>query len=138
MGQLVAERCGLATTQLDSLAPSIEDSGMNPAAFACFAPTYDFFCQPIPAPGVVAIATTVANTSRCAMSQQFSWPAGAFLRDAMFWDDRGGGLTRQPVGAFVDTGTMATAMNTNHVNPESYSSRCCAFQRTHTRSADPI
>ena len=30
---LVAERCGLATTHLDSLAPSSEDPGMNPAAF---------------------------------------------------------------------------------------------------------
>ena len=33
---LVAVRCGLATTQLDSLAPSIEDQGTNPAAFSCF------------------------------------------------------------------------------------------------------
>ena len=41
-GLLVAERCGLAITQLDSLAPSIEDSGMNPAAFSCFSLTSIF------------------------------------------------------------------------------------------------
>ena len=29
---LVAERCGLATAHLDSLAPSFEDPGTNPAA----------------------------------------------------------------------------------------------------------
>ena len=38
---LVAERCGLAITHLDSLAPSIEDPGMHPAAFSCFALIYD-------------------------------------------------------------------------------------------------
>ena len=30
---VVAGFCGLATTHLDSLAPSIEDPGMNPTAF---------------------------------------------------------------------------------------------------------
>ena len=38
---LVAEWWGLARTHLDSLAPSIEDPGMNPAAFSCFALIYD-------------------------------------------------------------------------------------------------
>ena len=66
---LVVERCGLATTQLDSLAPSVEDSGMNPAEVSCFAPTYDFY-QPILAPGIVAIATAAANSSRCAVPQR--------------------------------------------------------------------
>ena len=33
---LVAERCGLATTHLDSLVSCIEDPGRNPAAFSCF------------------------------------------------------------------------------------------------------
>ena len=47
---LVVERCGLATTHLDSLVPSIEDPGMNPAAFSCFALSYDDLPQPIPAP----------------------------------------------------------------------------------------
>ena len=67
---LVAERCGLATTHLDSLAPSIEDPGMNPAAFSCFALIYDDLRQPIPAPGIVAIGTAVANSSRCAVPQR--------------------------------------------------------------------
>ena len=119
------------------LAPSIEDSGTNPAAFSCFAPTYDFF-QPIPAPGNVPIATVVANSSRCAVSQRSPWPAGAFLNDDMFWDERGGGLTSQPVGPFGDTATTTIADNTNRVDPRSFSSRCCTFQRTHTRSVDPI
>ena len=38
---------------------------MNPAAFSCFALSYDDLCQPIPAPGIVAIETAVANSSRC-------------------------------------------------------------------------
>ena len=42
---LVAERCGLATAHLDSLAPSIEDLGMNPAAFSCFGLIYDDLYQ---------------------------------------------------------------------------------------------
>ena len=61
---LVAERCGLALTHLDSLAPSIEGSGTNSAAFSCFAPINDDLRQPIPAPGIVAIGTAAANSSR--------------------------------------------------------------------------
>ena len=67
---LVAERCGLATTHRDSLAPSSEDPGMNPAAFSCFALIYDDLRQPIPAPVIVAIETAIANSSRCAVPQQ--------------------------------------------------------------------
>ena len=74
---------------------------MGPAVFSCFAPTHDF-SQP---------------SSRCAVSQRSPWPALVFLRDDMFWDERGGGLTRQPVGLFGDTSTMTTAMNTNRVDP---------------------
>ena len=61
---LVAERCGLTTTHLDSLTPSSEDPGMNPAAFSCFALIYDDLRQPIPAPGIVAIETAVAALCR--------------------------------------------------------------------------
>ena len=61
---LVAEWCNLATTHFDSLAPSIEDSGMNPAAFSCFALIYDGLRQPIPAPGIVAIGTAVGALCR--------------------------------------------------------------------------
>ena len=60
---LVAERYGLATSHLDSLAPSIEDSGTIPAEFSYFALIYDDLCQPIPAPGIVTIGTAVANSS---------------------------------------------------------------------------
>ena len=55
----------------------------------------------------------------------------------MFWDDRGGGLTGQPMGPQVDTANMRTVLSTNHVDSRSFSSRCWAFRRTHP-SADPI
>ena len=67
---LVAEKYGLATAHLDSLAPSIEDSGTNPAAFSGFALIYNDLCQPIPTLGSVAIVTTVANSSQCAAPQR--------------------------------------------------------------------
>ena len=73
---LVAERCGLATTHLDSLTPSSEDPGMNPAAFSCFALSYDDLCQPIPAPGIVAIA----NNSRCAVPQLLWTPLRVYKK----------------------------------------------------------
>ena len=53
----------------------------------------------------------------------------------MFWDERGGGLA--PVGPRVDTATIRTVLSTNREDSGSFSSRCCAFRRTHT-SADPI
>ena len=55
MEPLVAEKYGLATTHPDSLAPSIEDSGTNPAAFFCFALICDDLCQPIATSGIVTI-----------------------------------------------------------------------------------
>ena len=134
---LVAERCGLATTHLDSLTPSSEDPGMNPAAFSCFALSYDDLCQPIPAPGIVAIETAVANSSRCAVPQQAPRPAGDYSCGCMFWGERGGGHTRQPVGPSVDAAIMTTVLSTNRVDSRSFSSRNCAFRRTHT-STDPI
>ena len=57
--------------------------------------------------------------------------------DCMFWDDRGGGLTGQPMGPRVDTANIRTVLSTNHVDSRSFSSRCWAFRRTHP-SADPI
>ena len=134
---LVAERCGLATTHLDSLTPSSEDPGMNPAAFSCFALIYDDLCQPIPAPGIVAIETAVANSSRCAVPQQAPRPAGDYSCGCMFWGERGGGHTRQPVGPSVDAAIMTTVWSTNRVDSRRFSSRNCAFRRTHT-STDPI
>ena len=64
------ENCCLATTHLDSLAPSIEDAGTNPAAFSCYALIYDGLWQPIPTPGIVAIGTAVANSSQCTAPQR--------------------------------------------------------------------
>ena len=130
---LVAGRSSLATAHLDSLAPSSEDPGMNPAAFSCFALIYDDLRQPIPAPGIVAIGTAVASSSRCAVPRL----AGDFSCDCMFWGERGGGFTRQPVGPSVDTAIMTTVLSTNRVDSRSFSSRSCAFRRTHT-STDPI
>ena len=58
-----------------------------------------------------------------------------FSCDCMFWGERGGGFA--PVGPQVNTATIRIVLRTNRVNSGSFSSRCCAFQRTHT-SADPI
>ena len=64
-------------------------------------------------------------------------PVKDFSFDCMFWDDRGGGLTGQPMGPQVDTANIRTVLSTNHVDSRSFSSRCWAFRRTHP-SADPI
>ena len=135
--QLVAGRSGLATAHLDSLAPSSEDPGMNPAAFSWFALIYDDLRQPMPAPSIVAIGTAVANSSSWhAVPQQAPPLAGDFSCDCMFRGEREGGYTRQ-VGPSVDTAIMTTVLSTNRVDSRSFSSRRCAFQRTHT-STDPI
>ena len=135
--QLVAGRSGLATAHLDSLAPSSEDPGMNPAAFSWFALIYDDLRQPIPAPSIVAIGTAVANSSSWhAVPQQAPRLAGDFSCDCMFRGEREGGYTRQ-VGPSVDTASMTTVLSTNRVDSRSFSSRRCAFRRTHT-STDPI
>ena len=135
--QLVAGRSGLATAHLDSLAPSSEDPGMNPAAFSWFALIYDDLRQPMPAPSIVAIGTAVANSSSWhAVPQQAPRLAGDFSCDCMFRGEREGGYTRQ-VGPSVDTAIMTTILSTNRVDSRSFSSRRCAFRRTHT-STDPI
>ena len=71
------------------------------------------------------------------VSPRAMWFVGDFWCDCMVWEERGGGLTRQPVDLFGDTATMTTVMNTNRVDSGSFSSRCCAFRSTHT-SANPI
>ena len=135
--QLVAGRSGLATAHLDSLAPSSEDPGMNPAAFSWFALIYDDLRQPMPAPSIVAIGTAVANSSSWhAVPQQAPRLAGDFSCDCMFRGEREGGYTRQ-VGPSVDTAIMTTVLSTNRVDSRSFTSRNCAFRRTHT-STDPI
>ena len=135
--QLVAGRSGLATAHLDSLASSSEDPGMNPAAFSWFALIYDDLRQPMPVPSIVAIGTAVANSSSWhAVPQQAPRLAGDFSCDCMFRGEREGGYTRQ-VGPSVDTAIMTTVLSTNRVDSRSFSSRRCAFRRTHT-STDPI
>ena len=119
------------------LGPSIEDPGTNSAAFSCFVLIYDDLRQPTAGPGIVAIGTAVPNISRCAVPQQAPWPAGYFSCDCMFWGERGGGCTRQPVGPSVDKAIMTTVLSTNCVDSRSFSSRDCAFRHTHT-SIDPI
>ena len=54
----------------------------------------------------------------------------------MFRGEREGGYTRQ-VGPSVDTAILTTVLSTNRVDSRSFSSRRCAFRRTHT-STDPI
>ena len=110
---------------------------MNPAAFSWFALIYDDLRQPMPAPSIVAIGTAVANSSSWhAVPQQDPRLAGHFSCDCMFRGEREGGYTRQ-VGPSVDTAIMTTVLSTNRVDSRSFSSRRCAFRRTHT-STDPI
>ena len=128
----MVEMRGLATTHLDSLVPSSEDPGMNPATFSCFALVYDDLRQSIPAPGIVAIETAVANSSRCAVPRQAPRPAEDCSCGCMFWGERGGGHTRQPVGPSMDAAIMTTVLSTNRVDSRSFTSRSCAFRRKHT------
>ena len=110
---------------------------MNPAAFSWFALIYDDLRQPMPAPSIVAIGTAVANSSSWhAVPQQAPRLAGDFSCDCMFRGEREGGYTRQ-VGPSVDTTIMTTVLSTNRVDSRSFSSRRCAFRRTHM-STDPI
>ena len=91
----------------------------------------------MPAPSIVAIGTAVANSSSWhAVPQQAPRLAGDFSCDYMFRGEREGGYTRQ-VGPSVDTAIMTTVLSTNRVDSRSFSSRRCAFPRTHT-SKDPI
>ena len=83
-------------------------------------------------PGFVSCARLMVCVSPCAL-----WVVGDFSCDCMFWDDRGGGLTGQPMGPQVDTANMRTVLSTNHVDSRSFSPRCWAFRRTHP-SANPI
>ena len=71
------------------------------------------------------------------VSRRALWLSGDFSCGCLIWDKRGGGLTRQPLGPPVGRAAMAAVTSANHVNLGSFSSRCCAFRRTHT-SADLI
>ena len=119
------------------LGPLHRRPGYVSRPFSCLALIYDDLCQPIPAPGTIAIETAVANSSRCAVPQQASRRAGYFSCDCMFRGERGGRHTRQPVGPSVDTAIMTTVLSTTREDSKSFSSRSCAFRRTNT-STDPI
>ena len=82
--------------------------------------------------GLVPSARLMVNGSPRAL-----WLVGDFSCDCMFWDERGGGLTGQPMGPRVDTANIRIVLSTNRVDSRSFSSRCWAFRRTHT-SEDPI
>ena len=92
----------------------------------------------------LALPLTLSLPSRFAPSAKLMvcislrvlWLAGAFPCDCTFWDFRGVGLTRQPVGP-LDEAAITTVTSTNHVDSGSFSSRRCTFWRTHT-SANPI
>ena len=83
-------------------------------------------------PGFASCARLMVCVSPCALRL-----VGDFSCDCMFWDDRGGGLTGQPMGPQVDTANIRTVSSTNHVDSRSFSPRYWAFRRTHP-SADPI
>ena len=112
------------------------EAGLLEATFSCLALT-DGLCQVIADPGVVAIGTSVKTAVGALCRSDPHGLLELFLRDDMFWDERGGGLTRQPVDPIVDAATVTTAMGTNRVDSKRFSSQCCAFRCRHTR-ADPI
>ena len=71
------------------------------------------------------------------VSPRVLWRVGNFSCYFMFWREKGGGFTGQPMGPQVDKATIRTVLGTNRVDSRRFSSRCWAFWRTHT-SADPI
>ena len=91
-----------------------------------------FNLDSLPAPGFAFCLRLMVCVSPPALRL-----VGDFSCDCMFWDDREGGLTGQPMGPQVDTANIRTVLSTNHVDSRSFSSRCWAFRRTHP-SAGPI
>ena len=93
----------------------------------------------------LALPLTLSLASRFAPSARLTvsgtpcalWLGGDFSCYSLFWEKKGGGLTRQPVGPPVGTATMTAVMSANRVDFESLSSRCWTFRRIHT-SVDPI
>ena len=61
------------------------------------------------------------------VSHRALWRVGDFSCDCTFWGERGGEITRQPVGPLMDIATMKRKLG----------SQCCPFRRTST-SAEPI
>ena len=50
------------------------------------------------------LKTPVDTPSHIGVSPRALWLAGAFLCDCMIWDERGGGLTGQPLGPYSNHG----------------------------------
>ena len=86
----------------------------------------------LPSGFVPSARLMVGDTPCCAL-----WLVWDFSCDCMFWEKRGGGLTRQPVGPPVGTATMTAVMSANRVDLGSFSSRCCTFRHTHTYERRP-
>ena len=87
---------------------------------------------------LLALTIFAQRISHGLFSHLALWLVGYFSCYCMIWDERGGGLTGQPVGPLlVNTTTIATVTSTNRVDLGSFCSRCCTFWRTYT-SADPI
>ena len=96
-------------------------------------------CIQLALPSALSLPSRFAPCSKLKVrvSPRALWLAGFFLCGCTFWDYRGEGLTRQPMGPSVKAAAITAATSINHVDSGSFSSRCCTFRRTHT-SADPI
>ena len=111
-------------------------------AFRCTHTSTDpirLLCFRLALPLTLSLPSGFASSARLMVfvSPRALWRVGDFLCDCMFWDERGGRLTGQPMGPQVDIANIRTLLSSNRVDSRSYSSRCWASRRTHT-SADPI
>ena len=96
-------------------------------------------CIRLALPSTLSLPSGFAPSARLMVyvSPRALRPMGKFSCDWMFWDNRGGGLTGQPIGPQVDTANIGTVLNTNRVDSRSFSSRYWAFRDAHS-SADHI
>ena len=96
-------------------------------------------CIRLALPLTLSLPSRFAASARLVVgvSSRVLWLAGPLSCDCMFWHDREGRLTRQPVGPLVRTATITSMTSRNRVDSGGYSSQCCAFRRTYTRE-NPI
>ena len=96
--------------------------------------SYSTTCIRLALPSTLSLPSAFVPSARLMVGA--SPRAQGFMRGfscgCRFWDERGGGLT--PVGPQVDTATIRTVLGTTRVDSGSFSSRCCAFRRTHTNA----
>ena len=71
------------------------------------------------------------------VSPRVLWLAEDISCDCTFWDERGGRLSRRPVGSLVDAAAITIAMSKYRLESGRFSSRCYTFWYTH-KSAEPI